>query len=153
MLHIGNFHVADGSARRQLLEISLEFKLGEGVDLFAYMHMVAVGNIILVSHARNDAETLLQAFGKAVGSGLHGGAIYGVADMFSRLPLGTFVVEALHDAESEFLGFRIRMRLAHHTHSHLTEAGIAKRDGGIAIVQKLVDPFPLFQAGQGAILP
>ena len=69
VLHVGHFHIADGTARRQALEVALELQLGEGIDLFRHMHMVAVGDIVLVGNAGHDAKALLQALGELVGGG------------------------------------------------------------------------------------
>ena len=59
VLHIGDFHIADGTARRQLLELRLKLQLGECVDLFRYMHMVAVGDIVFIGDAGDDPVTAL----------------------------------------------------------------------------------------------
>ena len=68
VLHVGDFHVADGAAGGEVLELGLKLQLGEGVDLLRHMDVVAVGDIALVGNALDDAEALLQALGELVGS-------------------------------------------------------------------------------------
>ena len=67
VLHVRNLHIADGAAGGQVLELGLEFQLGEGVDLLGDVHMIAVGDIALVGDALDDAEALLQALGELIG--------------------------------------------------------------------------------------
>ncbi len=81
VLHIGHFHIADGTARGELLELALELQLGEGVDLLGHMDVVAVGDIALVRDARDNAEALLQALGELVGRGLQRRAVQGEIDV------------------------------------------------------------------------
>ena len=69
VLHIGNLDVADGTAGRKFLEISLEFQLVESVNLLGHMHMIAVCDVILIGDSFYDTESLLQAFCKFVSSG------------------------------------------------------------------------------------
>ena len=90
------------------------------------MYVIAVGYVILVCYARDDAETLLQILGKFISSGLHRCSVYGIADIFSSLPLSTFVVELLHYSERKFLAFLGCMCFADHTDTHFAETGIAK---------------------------
>ena len=69
VLHIGHFHIADGTARGQALEVSLKLQLGKGVDGLRDMNVVTVGDIVLVCDALHDAKALLQALGELVGGG------------------------------------------------------------------------------------
>ena len=46
VLHVGHFHIADGTARGQLLELALKLELGEGIDVLRNMDVVAVGDIV-----------------------------------------------------------------------------------------------------------
>ena len=48
ILHIGNLNVRNGSTRRKTLKLRLKLQFLEGVDLFCYMHVIAVGDIALV---------------------------------------------------------------------------------------------------------
>lgn len=66
VLKIRNLHIADCSTRRKSLERSLEFQLVKCIDLFRYMHMIAVCDIVLICDTRNDAESFLQTFCKLV---------------------------------------------------------------------------------------
>ena len=70
VLHVGHLHIADGTARGELLEVALELQLREGVDLLGHMDMVGVRDIIAVRDARHKPKTLLQALGKLVGLSL-----------------------------------------------------------------------------------
>ena len=88
--------------------------------------MIAVCNIILIRNSWNDAKTLLETFGKLVCGGFHRSAIYRVADVLSCLPLGTFVIEALHNLQRKRTNLRVCMRLAVHSHAHLMETCISK---------------------------
>ena len=51
LLHVGHFHIGNGAAGGELLELGLEGQLGEGVDLLGHMDMVGVGDIALVGDA------------------------------------------------------------------------------------------------------
>ena len=48
VLHVGDFHVADGTAGGEVLELGLKFQLGEGVDLLRHVDVVAVGDLSLI---------------------------------------------------------------------------------------------------------
>ena len=98
-LHIRHLHIGDGAAGAELLEVRLELELLKCIYLLSHMHMIAVRDVVLVRHARNDAEPLLQAFGELVCRALHGRSVYGIADMLRSLPLIALVVETLHDLE------------------------------------------------------
>ena len=45
------------------------------------------------------------------------------------------------------------MGLAGHVFGAFVQARIAQRNGGIAVIQQLIDGFALLQPGQGAVLP
>ena len=153
VLHIGDFHIADGAAGGEVLELGLEFQLGEGVDLLRHMDVVAVGDIALVGDAGDDAEALLQALGELVGGGLQRRAVQGVVDVLRRLPLLALVVHLLHDAQGERRGGGVRMALAGHILHALVQARVTQGDGGVAVIEQLVDGLAFFQTGQGTVLP
>ena len=48
LLHIGHFHIGNGTAGRQGLELSLEAQLGKGIDMLADMDMIGIGDVILI---------------------------------------------------------------------------------------------------------
>ena len=60
VFHVWNFHVGDGSARGQFLELRFEGQLGERIDWLSDVNMVGVGDVVFVSYARDDAEAFLQ---------------------------------------------------------------------------------------------
>ncbi len=70
VLHVRHFHVADGTARGQLLELCLEGQLVESIDRLCDMYVVAVGDVILVRHTRESCRNGPEAFGEFVGGGL-----------------------------------------------------------------------------------
>ena len=117
------------------------------------MDVVAVGDIVFVRDAGNDAEALLQALGEFVGGGLQRGAVQGVIHVFGLLPGGALVVHVLHHAQGKGLGAGIGVALAGHILDTLIQACISQADGGVAAKQQLVDLFALLQAGQSAVLP
>ena len=114
ILHVRNFHIADGAAGRKLLELAFELELGESVDLLRHMDMVAVGDIVLVGDAGDDAEPLLQAGGKLVGGGFQRGAVEGVVDVLGLLPRLAAVVHMLHHAQGKGLCLGVGVALAGH---------------------------------------
>ena len=59
VLEIRYLHIANCAARRKLLEIRLKGQLGEGINLLGNMHMVGIGNVVLVRYTGNGSETLL----------------------------------------------------------------------------------------------
>ena len=71
VLHVRHLNVADGTTRRKPLEVRLEAKLGEGINILPDIYMVAVGDVVVVRYVLNDAEALLQALGKLIGRGFH----------------------------------------------------------------------------------
>ena len=117
------------------------------------MDVVAVGDIVLVGDAGDDAKALLQAGGKLVGGGLQRGAVEGIVDVLGLLPRLAAVVHVLHHAQGKGFGLGVGVALAGHILDALVQAGVAQADGGVAAEQQLVDLLALFQAGQGAVLP
>ena len=153
VLHIGHLDVADGTARRQGLELGFKPQLLEGVDLLCHMDMVAVGNIIPVSYARNDPKTPLEGLGELIGGGLQGSTIQAEIDVAGRFPGLTGIVEAVHNGNSEGFGLRISVTLAGHVLHALVEAGVAQGDGRISIEQEFVNDLAFLQPGQSTVLP
>ena len=153
ILHVGYFHVADGTARGQFLELALEFQLGEGVDMLGDVDVVGVCDIVAVSDARHHAETLLQALGELVGRGFQRCAVQAEINIVLVLPLGAGVIHMLHHVQRKGLSGGVGVALAGHILAALIQARIAQADGGIAAVEQLVDGLALLQAGQCAVLP
>ena len=135
VLHIRHFHIADSSSRGQFLELSLEGQLVEGVDRLCDMYVIAVGNIVLICHARNDAETLLQAFGKLISGGFQRSAVQAEIDVALLSPFGAGVIHVLHNLEGKFFAFRVCVADAHHVTGTLAESRIAEGDGRITAVE------------------
>ena len=125
----------------------------ESVDLLGHVNMVAVGDVVFVRDALDDAEALLQALGKLVGRGLHGCAVDGVADALRGPPLRALVVQALHDLEAELTSLIGSVGFSCHAHAHLIKTRIAKADGAVVVKEQAVDLLALFEAGDGAVLP
>ena len=117
------------------------------------MDVVAVGDIVLVGNAGDDAEPLLQAGGKLVGGGFQRGAVKGVVDVLGLLPRLAAVVHVLHHAQGKGLCLGVGVALAGHILDALIQAGVAQADGGVAAEQQLVNLLALLEAGQGAVLP
>ena len=114
ILHVGYFHVADGTARGQALELALEFQLGKGVDLLGHVDVVGVGDIVAVGDAGHHAKTLLQALGKLVGGGFQRGAVQAEVDVMLFFPLGAGIVHVLHHVQRKGLGGGVSVALAGH---------------------------------------
>ena len=153
VLHVGHLHIADGTARGELLEVALELQLREGVDLLGHVDMVGVRDIIAVRDARHKPKTLLQALGKLVGRGLQRRAVQAEINVVLVLPLSTGVVHVLHNVKRKRLGGRVGVAFAGHILAALIQARVAQTDGGITAVEQLVDGLALLQAGQRAVLP
>ena len=153
VLHVGHFHIADGTARGQLLELALKLELGEGINVLRNMDVVTVGDIVLIGDTGHDAEPLLQALGKLVGGGFQRGAVERVIHVLGLLPLGALVVHVLHHAQGKGLGTGIGVALAGHILHTLIQTSVAQADGGVAAKEQLVDLLALLQAGQCAVLP
>ena len=153
VLHIRHFHIADGAAGGEVLELGLEFQLVKGVDMLRYVDVVAVGDVPLVGDAGDDAEAALEAFGELVGGGFQRRAVQGVIDVFRLFPLGTLVVHLLHDGQGKGGGGGVCVAFAGHVLYTFVQSCIAQRDGGVAVVEELVNGLALFQTGQCAVLP
>ncbi|CAN4027241.1 hypothetical protein NOIMNB_NOIMNB_17880, partial [Dysosmobacter welbionis] len=95
----------------------------------------------------------LQALGKFIGGGLQRRTVEGEIDIALLLPLPAGVVHVLHHLQGEGGGGGVRMALAGHVLHALVEAGVAQGDGGVAVVEQLVDGLALLQPGAGAVLP
>ena len=98
------------------------------------MDMITVGYVILIRNALNNAKALLQTLGKLISGRLHRCSVYGIANVLSFSPLGTFIIQMLHHTEGEFFPFFRRMAGTYHPVAHFTQSGISKRDRGITIV-------------------
>ena len=117
------------------------------------MDVVAVGDIVAVGHALDDAETLLQALRELVGRALERRAVDAVVDVLRRLPLEAVGIELLHDLQTESLALVLGELLADQRIDAFPQSRVAERDGGIAVEQQLVDGFALFQTRERAVLP
>ena len=117
------------------------------------MHVIAVGDIVLVGHTLDDAEALLQTLGELVGGGLQRRTVYGIADVLCRLPFITLIIQLLHHRETEGLALLCGVGYAQHPHAHLIKTRIAQRNGGIVVEEKLVDDLALLQPRQRTVLP
>ena len=117
------------------------------------MYVVAVGDIVLVCHARNDAETLLQAFGKFVSGGFQRSSVQTEINVALLSPFGAGVVHMLHHLECKFLAFRVCVAHAHHVAGTFAESCVTQGDGGVTAVEQLINLLTLFQTGQRAVLP
>ena len=153
VLHIGDLDIADGAARRELLELTLKLELGEGIDLLGNMDVVRVGDIVAVGDAGHHAEALLQALGKLVGGGFQRGAVQAEINVVLLLPACAGIVHMLHNVQRKGLGGGVGVALAGHILAALIQARVAQTDGGIAAVEQLVDGLALLQAGQRTVLP
>lgn len=61
VLHIGDLYVTYGSTGRKGLEFRLELQLCESVDRFPDVHMVGVGDVIVIAYVFDDAEVPAQS--------------------------------------------------------------------------------------------
>ena len=73
MTHIGNFHIGNSAAGGNLLELAFKFKLAEGIDFFAHIHMVGIGVVALVGYILNGAEASLIHASEAIAEAFGGG--------------------------------------------------------------------------------
>lgn len=144
ILHIGNLHIGNGSAGRKCLELGLQGQLVKSVNIFRYMDMIAVGNIALVRDILYDAEALLKAFCKFVGSALQRCAIERVVDLLRSLPLGCVFIELSHNLKAQSLTIRLRELFAVQTVNTFPQSGIAQGQGGISVVKIFVNGLALF---------
>ena len=115
--------------------------------------MVAVGDVALVRHARDDAKTTLQALGELVGRRLKRGTVQREVDIAFGLPLGALVVHALHDGHGKRRALLLGVAVARHVLDALIQASIAQADGGVSAHEQLVDRLTLLQTSEGAVLP
>ena len=69
----------------------------EGIDFLGDTYMVTVGDVILVSHTRYNAETLLQALGELVCGAFQWSAVDAEANICIFSPLITFGIHVTHD--------------------------------------------------------
>ena len=126
VLHVGNLDVADGSTGRQGLELGFKPEFLKGVNRLRHMDVVAVGNIILVGHAGDDAEAALKGLGELVGGGFQRSTIKAKVNVVLSLPGLAGVVEPLHDRDGKGLGLRIGVTLSGHVLHTLIKAGKAE---------------------------
>ena len=124
ILHIGNLDVRNGTTRRKALKLRLKLQLLERINLFCYMHVIAVGDIALVRNTGNDTKTTLESLGKLIGCRLKRCAIDGVIDILGSLPLVALVVHVLHNLERKWRSFCISMAVARHGFDALIQTGI-----------------------------
>ena len=153
MLHVRDLHIADGTAFGECLKVRFKFELGESVDLFCDTHMVAVGDIVLICYTGDDAETLLQAFGKLVGGAFQRRTIDGKADIGFLCPAVAGGVHYFHDGEGKLLCVRIRMGFAGEIVHAFRKSGISEGYGGVAAIEQPVDGFALLKPCQCPVLP
>lgn len=153
ILHVRDLNITHGSTWRKLLELSFLGQFIEGVDLFPDVDVIGIGNVIMVGNSGDDAKALLKALGEFVGRGLKRSAIDGVVDVFFSLPFRAGIVEKLHDANAKFFPYSGSVGCAFHVIDTFGESGIAQRNRGIAIEEKLINGFSWLQTGQSPILP
>ena len=115
--------------------------------------MVAVGDVALVRHARDDAKTTLQALGELVGRRLKRGTVQREVNVAFGLPLGALVVHALHDGHGKRRALLLGVAVARHVLDALVQAGITQTNGGVTAHEQLVDRLALLQTSEGAVLP
>ena len=126
ILHIGNLNVRNGSTRRKTLKLRLKLQFLERVDLFCYMHVIAVGDIALIRDTGNDTKTTLESLGKLIGCRLKRCAIDRVIDILGSLPFVALVVHVLHNLERKWRSFCISMAVTRHGFDALIETGISE---------------------------
>ena len=153
VLHIGNLDIGDRTAGRERLELRFKRELGERVDLFRDVDMVAVGDIGLIVDALDDAEALLQALGELIRRGFQRRAVEGEVDIVLRLPLLARVVHVLHDGQCKRRCGRVGMALAGHELDTFIKTCVAEGDRRIAAVEELIDRLALLQSCQRSVLP
>ena len=153
VLHIWHFHVADGSARRQLLKLCFEGQLLECINRLGHVNMITVGDIVLVRHIGNQTEPLLQTAGKLISGGLQRRSVQAEINVGFLCPALAGIVQMTHHLQGKRCCLRIGVGFTGHVTCALTESGIAQRKGGVTAVQQLVNGLALFQPCQCAILP
>ena len=117
------------------------------------MDVVAVGDVALIGDALDDAEAALEALGELVGGGLQRGAIEGEVNVALLPPFLAGVVHVLHHLQGEGGGGGVGVALAGHVLHALVQPSVSQGDGGVAVVEQLVDGLALLQPGAGAVLP
>ena len=105
LLHVGHFHIADGTAGGKLLELCLKGQLGESVNGCGNMDMVRVGDIALVGDAGNHTEAGLQALGKLIGGRLQRRAVQREVDVVFLSPLKAYIIHVLHNRQLKWIVF------------------------------------------------
>lgn len=76
VLHVGHFHITDGSAWRQELKLGFQGQLAEGINGLRHMNVIAIGDVVAVADTRHFPESALERLGKLVGRAFNGGAIH-----------------------------------------------------------------------------
>ena len=153
LLHVRHFHVAHRAAGGELLELRLERELAECVDMLRDVHVVAVGDVVLVGHAGNLAEAALEALGELVRGAFERRSVEREVDVLLLAPFLARRVQPVHDFEREGRGGGVGVRLAGHVADALAQPRVAERDGRVAAEQQPVDFLALLQAGERAVLP
>ncbi len=153
MLHVGDLDIADGTTRRQSLELGLQSQLIKRINRLGDMHMIAVGNIVAVGDTLNDAKPALQTFCKFVGGAFQRSAVQRVINVLGSLPLGAGGVQCLHNLQTESLTLRLGQLFAGDLINTLPQTGVTQADGAVAAMQQRSNGLSLAQAGKGAVLP
>ena len=141
ILHVRDLNIAHGSTWRKLLELGFLGQFIEGVDLFPDVDVIGIGDVVMVGNSGDDAETLLETLGEFLGRGLKRSAIDGVVDVFFSLPFSAGIIEKLHDANAKLFPCSRSVGNAFHVIDTFGESGIAQRNRGIAIEEKLINGF------------
>ena len=153
MTHIGNFHIGNSAAGGNLLELAFKFKLAEGIDFFAHIHMVGVSVVALVGYVLDGTEASLIHASEAVAEALGRGTVEAEAQSGLGLPFFAGPTQTVHNTQREVLTLFRSMAYALHQLSQLIEADIAQGNGGITVLKEFIDGFTLLQTSDGAILP
>ena len=153
ILQVRHLHIADCAARGELLELRLELQLAERVDLLPDIHMVAVGDVVVIRDILDDAKPLLQTLCKLVCCGFHRRTVERVADILRFSPLHAVVIQRLHDLQRKWFCLLVGVALSGHLHAHLVQAGVAEADGRVVAEQQLVDLLTLLESCERTILP
>jgi len=151
--HIGDFNVGYSAARGNFLELAFEREFRERVNIFAHVHVIAVGIIPLVRHVLYGAETLLIYAGKAVAKRFGRGAVKSKAKPRFLFPLFAVFAERVHYFNSKFRTFGGSVRTAFNKLRYLVEPYISQRYRRITVQKILVDFFAGFKPCNRAVLP
>ena len=73
------------------------------------MNVIAIGDVALVRHMRNDAMSALKALSEFVGDALHRRAVQREADICLGSPFAALVVEKSHDRQCKCFYVRLCM--------------------------------------------